>query len=215
MQTPLFTALALLLAGAPDAADPPEDGPCPLCVSEKNPEEPTPAEPTPEIDPALYKEADWPSPNDGKGLYANDFQGRPLPVKLGSETWLSDEVDCSGRVLVINFWATWSVPCRQSRPRLDMLHRQHDDRLAVVTIAGVREKEAIVRAYLRENPDSMVNLYDAQQTLYREFESKGLPLALIVSTDGVIRWMGHPLDPNFKPALELVLAADPFFHGRD
>ena len=131
-----------------------------------------------------YESAEWPAHNTD--LYANDLQGKPLPVALGTETWLSDSVDTDGKVVVLDFWATWCPPCRAASPILDELQKENPDSLAVLAIAGQRDPQSDVQSYIDEHPVAYANLYSDDQAVYNEFESKGIPQV-------VHRWH-HPLD---------------------
>jgi len=156
---------------------------------------------------SAYDTAAWPSHNTD--LYAKDFQGKALPVSLGSETWLTEKVETQGKVVVLDFWATWCGPCRAASPILDKLQKGNKDSLAVLAIAGQRDPIENVRSYVNEHPVSYAHLYDEKQSVYKPFESRGIPLVVVMSTDGVVRWMGNPHEPDFIPAVEAVLKADP------
>jgi len=159
-----------------------------------------------------YTSADWPAHN--KDLYAKDFQGQALPVALGTETWLSDKVDTEGKVVVLDFWATWCPPCRAASPILDELQKENPDSLAVMAIAGQRDPQNDVSNYVAEHAVSYANLYDADQAVYKPFESKGIPLVVVMSTDGIIRWIGNPHEEGFLPAVNKTIAADPIVQDR-
>lgn len=170
--------------------------------------------PLPKIDSALYGNADWPAHNTGDGLYAKDFQGQALPVALGNETWISKETKLEGKVIVLDFWATWCPPCRAAMPILDEMQKENPDNLAIVAIGGQSEDEQTVRNFVAEHKESINNLFDAKQSVFRKFESEGIPLVVVMSTDGVIRWIGNPHDPNFKPAVAQVLKVDPLINAK-
>ena len=166
------------------------------------------------IDSAEYGNAAWPAHNKGEGLYAKDFQGKMLPVALGTETWISKEVKTEGKVVVLDFWATWCPPCRAAMPILDQLQKDNKDTLAVLAIGGQRENESTVREYLESHEESISNLFDADQSVYSKFESKGIPLVVVMSTDGVVRWIGNPHDKNFKKAVAQVIKVDPMVNAQ-
>jgi len=170
--------------------------------------------PLPKIDSALYGNAAWPEYNKGEGLYSKDLQGQTLPVALGNETWISKEAKLDGKVLVLDFWATWCGPCRAAMPKLNKLQEDNKDNLAVVAIAGQSEKEDTVRSFLAEHKESTNNLFDAKQSVFRPFESQGIPLVVVISTDGVIRWIGNPHDPKFQAAVDQVLKVDPLINAK-
>jgi thiol-disulfide isomerase/thioredoxin len=156
--------------------------------------------------------AAWPTHNTD--LYANDFQGESLPVALGSETWLTDSVSTEGKVVVLDFWATWCPPCRAASPILDQLQKDNADSLAVLAISGQREEQSKVESYVEEHQVAYAHLFDADQSVYKPFESKGIPLVVVISTDGIIRWIGNPHEEDFVPAVNKTLAADPAVQAR-
>ena len=166
------------------------------------------------VDSALYGNAAWPEHNSGEALYAKDFQGKALPVALGTETWISKKVNLQGKVVVLDFWATWCPPCRSAMPILDQLQKDNKDTLAVVAIGGQREDESTVRKYLESHEESISNVFDAKQSVYSKFESKGIPLVVVMSTDGVVRWIGNPHDENFKKAVNQVIEVDPMINAQ-
>lgn len=164
---------------------------------------------TPKVDSALYGNAQWPAHNKGEGLYAKDLQGQTLPVAMGTETWISKETKLEGKVVILDFWATWCPPCRSAMPILDKMQKANPENLAVLAIGGQSENEATVREFLAEHKESIHNLFDADQSVFKAFESKGIPLVVVMSTDGVIRWIGNPHDEQFQPAVKQVLSVDP------
>lgn len=168
----------------------------------------------PMIDASLYANADWPTHNSGEGLYAKDFQGKQLQVALGNETWISEKANVEGKVLVLDFWATWCPPCVAAMPILDKMQKAESQNLAIMSIGGQREDEATVRSYLSDHEESIHALFDADQSVFKPFQSEGIPLVVVISTDGVVRWIGNPHDPAFQPAVKKVIAVDPMIQAK-
>lgn len=108
-----------------------------------------------------------------------DLDGKPRAI-----------ADWDGKLVVLNFWASWCAPCRAEMPALDRIARQHADRgLAVIGIA-VDEAPA-TREFLRENAVGYTILVDDPQiggelsATYGN-ERKVLPYTVLVGRDGRI-----------------------------
>ena len=195
-------AIALSSAG-------PEDGACPLCTAKDS---------APKVEAAAYEKADWPAHNTGRNLYFTDFQGKPMPLALGKESVLSEGMtleDTKGKVLVIDFWATWCGPCIAAAPKLEKLQKDHKDNLQVIAVSGLSEDRNTVESFLAEHKEPFLQLFDPEMKVFNEFKSTGIPLVLVVSTDGVIRWMGNPHQNEFRNAVEQVIAADPLIQAKN
>jgi thiol-disulfide isomerase/thioredoxin len=111
--------------------------------------------------------------------------------------------DAAGKVVVINFWATWCAPCRAEMPALDAFYRKHRDEGLVVLAISLDEpdKEAKVREVMKA--------FAFPAALGPQSDFKGymriwrLPLTFVVDRSGILRkndWYGDPgLD---EPLLE-------------
>lgn len=163
-----------------------------------------------EIPSAAYAYANWPAFNKSK-LSAQDYQGKPLPAKLGNEQWLSKEKDLEGKVLVLDFWATWCGPCRAASPKLEEIQRELEGKVEVLAIGGASDNEGDHKKYVIKSPKAYSNLYDRNDTINNALQVRGIPHTVVISTDGVIRWQGNPLAKNFKDIVEQVVNADPMF----
>src|SRR5262245_25803040 len=69
-----------------------------------------------------------------KELYANDVRGKKAPA-LVVDQWLTPEPQRQGKVLLIDIWATWCPPCRETIPELNELQKQFKDDLVVIGIS--------------------------------------------------------------------------------
>ncbi|MCA9303235.1 MAG: redoxin domain-containing protein [Phycisphaerales bacterium] len=166
----------------------------------------------PEIPAELYAAADWPRFNDGN-LNALNYQGKELPVALGGEQWLTEKVDLEGKVIVLDFWATWCGPCRKAMPELDRLQKKYKDELVVMGVGGQRDPIADVKKFIRSHDESYSHVYDENQAVYRAMQIRAIPHVIVLSTDGVIRWQGNPLSSSFKGALEQTIKVDPLVNA--
>ena len=135
----------------------------------------------------------------------------PFVDASGAEVTLQD---FEGQAILINFWATWCGPCVAAVPKLADLQEKHEDDLVVVGVSGLNDGQNAVESFLKKKNEPFVQLYDPEMKVFNEFNSTGIPLVLVVSTDGVIRWMGNPHDRAFKSAVEKVIKADPMIQAK-
>lgn len=112
-----------------------------------------------------------------------------------------------GKWLVVNFWATWCVPCRAEMPALDRLQAALPD-IAVVPVAVGRNAEpAMTRFFDEVGVTHLTVLRDPGSDLARPMAVLGLPVTVIVNPDGaeVARLIGGAEWDG--PAARAVLAA--------
>lgn len=129
--------------------------------------------------------------------------GDPAPELALSKVIKGDEIKGtfkdSGKITVVEFWATWCGPCRQSIPHLTELQKKYADKN--VRIVGITdEAEAQVKSFVDDKGDEMaytVALDSGKKTWesYAEpFGITGIPHAFVVDAGGTLLWHGHPMD---------------------
>ncbi len=133
-----------------------------------------------------------------------------------------------GKVYVVEFWATWCGPCRQSIPHLTELAHKYQGK---VTFAGVsvweRDADYLTKVgkFVEEMGDKMDYNVAADEQANTMAETwmaaageNGIPCAFVVDGAGKIAWIGHPM-ADLGPTLDKVLAGtwnvDEFKVGRE
>lgn len=208
---------ALLCGCAADRAQGPATHPVVDITQHRTPAVPTPAEaPSESSTESPAARPAWPARNTGS-INALDLQGRTLMVPAGTETWLTGQPDrpVGDHVLVLDFWATWCRPCITASPKLDRIQRDHEGDVLVLAFSGLSagkrwpEDEATIRRYIESHPVAYAHLHDPSRAVYQQIKPSGIPHAVVISTDGVVRWQGNPHDPRFPEAVDAVVRADP------
>jgi len=150
----------------------------------------------------------WPPHND-KNLYADmNHQGQPLPVPLGNEEWLTDKVSLENKVLIIQFWSVSASTSKNVNRLYTKLQEDHPENLQIVRIGGYEDREKVTRKLsYKESP--YAELFDENQTLFKALAMKTVPNVVVLSTDGIIRWQGFPLERGFSDAVNQIIQADP------
>jgi cytochrome c biogenesis protein CcmG/thiol:disulfide interchange protein DsbE len=101
-----------------------------------------------------------------------------LPLLDGSGT-LTDE-DLRGDPVVINFWASWCIPCREEAPLLERTWRAYRDNGVVFLGVNIKDAENDARRFLKEFDITYPTVRDLDQGLTRDFGVKGLPETFFV-----------------------------------
>lgn len=99
-----------------------------------------------------------------------------------------------GRPAVIEFWATWCPPCRQSIPHLNSLYHRSAGSLQII---GITKEDAVtIETFRQKTPMKYSVAVDSSGGLARHFGVRGIPFALLVDAQGIVRWSGHPMELN-------------------
>ncbi|MGD0941038.1 MAG: TlpA disulfide reductase family protein [Terracidiphilus sp.] len=90
-----------------------------------------------------------------------------------------------GRVVLLNFWATWCPPCIQEMPGLIALHHERPD-LAIVAVSIDDDSEAYSQFLARRHVD-FITVRDPAQKAAQLYHTEGWPETYIIDKTGVIR----------------------------
>lgn len=141
---------------------------------------------------------------------AKPVSAQPYIKEDGSEGTLADH---TGKVVLLNFWATWCAPCRHEMPMLSELQSQlGGDDFEVLTLATGFNKLPGMKKFLADIGVSNLPLHrDPKQAIAREMGVLGLPITVILNRDGqeIARMRGDAdwSSDNAKEILRAVIAA--------
>lgn len=116
------------------------------------------------------------------GQPAPDFS---LPDLAGKPVRLGDFRGKKG--VLVNFWATWCVPCRGEMPTLERLARGRRETLQVLGVSLDTISKARVRAFARELGLTFPILLDPEHVAGKLYRVRALPMSFLVDRDGVLR----------------------------
>jgi peroxiredoxin len=128
------------------------------------------AGPLPPVDPSI-------------GNLAPDFS---LGTFAGSSLSLAD---LRGKAVVLNYWVTWCVPCREEMPDIETVYQEYQDEgLVVVSINGTKQDAMTdIEAFLDEVNVSFPVLLDHSEEVYNNYRILFMPTSFFIDPQGVIQ----------------------------
>lgn len=92
-----------------------------------------------------------------------------------------------GKVVYLDFWASWCTPCRRSFPWLDALDRKHRADGFVVIAVNVDTDRALAAGFLEEVPVGFKVAYDPKGELAAQWRLLGMPSSFLIDRSGKVR----------------------------
>ena len=93
-----------------------------------------------------------------------------------------------GKVVYLDFWASWCAPCRQSFPWMSDLQRQYASRDFVVLAINVDQNRNSADRFLGDVPSNFKILYDPQGDIATAYKVSGMPSAVLIDRGGHVRF---------------------------
>lgn len=118
-----------------------------------------------------------------------------------------------GKVVLLNVWATWCVPCREEVPYLESLYQKEAGRgLEIVGVSvDARGSESAIGDFRRDFKMTYPIWLDPDQNVQALYRALGVPASYLIDREGVLRWQKlgaiRADDPMLIQAMELALRA--------
>ena len=121
-------------------------------------------------------------PKAAPNVTAQSIDGQPVTLS-----------NFKGKVLLVDFWASWCTPCKTSFPALDALYKEYQPLGLEVLAINLDERRRDADAFLAAHPHGMIVLFDQKGASPAMFGVRGMPSSFLIDRVGNIRFthMGY------------------------
>lgn len=120
-------------------------------------------------------------------LAAGAIAAEPAPKPAGRTILAPADLkldDYAGKVVVLDFWASWCKPCKMSMPWLSALQRKYGAQGLQVVAISVDAEEKAMRTRLGDLDEGIVVVFDPDGVLARQYQLKAMPTTYLIGRDG-------------------------------
>ena len=89
-----------------------------------------------------------------------------------------------GEVKLVNFWASWCAPCRDSFPWMELMHQRYGDKGLAIVAINLDEKREMAGPFLADFKTSFDILYDPKGEVASHFNLQGMPSSYLFDSEG-------------------------------
>ena len=114
--------------------------------------------------------------------------------------------DARGKVVYLDFWASWCGPCRQSFPWMNAMQAKYGDKGLVIVAVNVDAARADAQQFLKAIPAQVRIAYDPKGQAAQQYAIKGMPSSFLIGRDGKILSAHAGFNPGVREQLEKALA---------
>jgi len=133
-------------------------------------------------------------PFSGAVNSAKDIRGQKAPEFAVSQ-WITKEPRTEGKVVVIDFWATWCGPCVAAIPHMNELSKHFGDQVCCIGISDEPKNDfekGLQKRKLKVDSFQYSVALDPAAKMYHAINISAIPHCIVMSKDWVVRWQGHP-----------------------
>ncbi len=105
-----------------------------------------------------------------------------------------------GKVVLLNFWASWCGPCRQEMPLLQKIHKKYSSLGFAVMGVNVEEDNTKAKGIVKKNKLTFPILFDSQNQVSQLYKVDAMPSTVIIDRSGRVRYIHKGYKPGDEKA---------------
>lgn len=92
----------------------------------------------------------------------------------------------SGRVVLLNFWASWCGPCVAEMPAFEQLYQEYEDEICILAVNCSEDEETVDR-FVEQNQYTFPVAYDIDGSIIEKYPTYGIPYTLVIDQNGEVQ----------------------------
>jgi thiol-disulfide isomerase/thioredoxin len=107
-----------------------------------------------------------------------------------------------GKVVLVDFWASWCGPCKDEMPVLEALHKKHAGQGLVIVGVNIDSSSKKMNRFLERTPASFRIVHDRKLVVANRYVPETMPTSYLIGRDGVVRHVHEGFEKGDAGALE-------------
>ena len=119
-----------------------------------------------------------------------------LPLTIIAQAEGLDLSPYKGKVVYLDFWASWCTPCRLSFPWMNEIQEMAARKGLVIVAVNVDHDRELADEFLQTNPAQFKIVYDPEGKIAGKYDFKDMPTSVLIGRDGKVRFVHAGFYPN-------------------
>ncbi|MFZ5862087.1 MAG: TlpA family protein disulfide reductase [Nitrospirota bacterium] len=97
--------------------------------------------------------------------------------------------DLKGKVLLMDFWASWCEPCREEFPEFEAMYKEFRDRGVEIVAVSVDRKRENALEFVAKHPVTFTVVHDQDRSIADRYKPRAMPTAYVIDQKGMVRFV--------------------------